>query len=555
MRALIILLLLLFSPHSYAKGTCDCAPASEMCEVYNGAADKSVQTSGFSCESVPPDEVSGEKCPSICWSVDGVCMPEFRFPCNFIPEEEICPSGEPPFEGWFPADTQPGADGTYCDGNCKVKPDDNPPVPGFDAGGVAADFVKGKTKGEECENPCGAPNVPNTSTCPIPDYDPVSPDPKDCPDGYRPGKCDDFQYDPNTACTDVQGANGTWCYADLKNPKCADGQTTGDCAPPGEDSPFPDNPDGSDPGGNPTNPGGSGSDPTNPTGGSPTGGSPGGAGGTGGTGGTDGSGLKGKDPDKDGNCGVGYVPTLDKSTKKTYCRPTGTSEPDADGNCSDGWMKAALDSRFCVKKPKQPTNCAADEFYEEGTGCKKKTDKCPKGKVENPATKECVVQIEADVDAGPAKPGAITMFEVCKQNPDQLTSEIKAICASGGDDAMKAAQTKKDTAYLDGLVKAFTDFVKSDTKNISVDKFDVTQLYSGVFAPFETFIKQIPECPLATIEVSSFDLFGAVVDFSKIFKGEYTKLPCDMLALVRVLFLLGVYYLGFRLIFKALTGV
>jgi len=65
MRALILLLLLLFSPYSYAKEiSCNCSEARQSCDDLNGAADTTAQTITFSCQDIPRD--TPESCPYVC---------------------------------------------------------------------------------------------------------------------------------------------------------------------------------------------------------------------------------------------------------------------------------------------------------------------------------------------------------------------------------------------------------------------------------------------------------------------------------------------------------
>jgi hypothetical protein len=606
MRALIFALLALFAAYSFADVLkdseriveCNCAAAQKECEagintaIANGVKSgnnpyplgtpkcvptsnpvvdgcfifkkdyRGVWISSYVCtakERCPPTYIEGT-CAAILKSTDPAtkkyldnaaannggqilctdyASPTGKLSCAFIKGGD-----PPPSPGGSPADQQdPEADCPY-----------DPVTDDFKPIGICHTTIGGQSADYRC---CGQ-NCCNDGT-----------PPHDCPDGWGGGGCPPGSDNCVDVTTDQKGNDGEFqkCYKNDIDPECPKGS----CESPGKGGS--DDSGGSNPTGDGSNPtGGGGSDPTgggsNPTGGSPggvplSGDTGGGSGGTGGSGSGSGSGTggKGKDADKDGNCAPGYIPTRDvRNENEMYCRPAGTTEPNSDGNCPDGWEFSKEDSRFCVKKTSNPKECPEGQFYEEGTGCKANDDKCPKGKVQNPDPDdpmECIVQIDAEGSAGPAQPGAITIFDICKQPTKFLSAEVQAQCAIQ-DDKKKEAQAKKDAEYLQGLVKGVEDFVKSDVQKIAKDaatSLDISKMYSGVFVPFESFFKDSPECPFQQVEIPAINIFGHSLDLSQAFKGENNKLACDVFAAARIIFLLGVYYLGFRLLFKALTGV
>jgi hypothetical protein len=211
-----------------------------------------------------------------------------------------------------------------------------------------------------------------------------------------------------------------------------------------------------------------------------------------------------------------------------------------DGTCVTGYKPSPVDERFCI--PEAP----GDGADTDGDGEPDSSDGCPDGWSWNINEKRCVIEIEI-TGGREAKP--VTIFDICKQDPKFLTPTTIAYCK-----ANTSEQKEKDGSIVDKALEPLAKYFKEGTKALEVSKVDIASLYSGLFKPMEALIARQPQCPIFQgINLPSTSLWGVDIDFQKLVPDEGINLPCDMLAFLRIMFLLGVTFFGFRLLFNALV--
>ncbi len=252
-----------------------------------------------------------------------------------------------------------------------------------------------------------------------------------------------------------------------------------------------------------------------------------------------------KDLNEDGSCDLGFLVTIDKYGD-FYCRPEGTQDRNDDGTCPLGFKGSPVDNRFCIPETEEE----GDDT--DGDGKPDSEDGCPDGTTWDVTEKRCVMTIDITAPKG-HKPA--TLVDICKQDAKLLTPSTIAYCK-----ANTPEQKDKDATYiqqqLTALGKYFTDGTKSLVEDPSSLDVKVGELYTGIFKPFEALLSERPQCPiLQDVDLPTVDFFDHQIDFKKMFPKEGLVLPCDMLELMRIMFLLTVIYFGFRLVFKALFGV